>query len=238
MNAKVLTSASERNREYLFLLLFLQAISYINIGLHSEEKLRRIVLCFVEEVLLLDGAISQVSAEHFGSQPMLFSDSVLKLQEQLDLANKVLEYFNLIAQKLNFKELIAGTEDRRMTSPSATPTTYPFQNEPIWSRSEKNIARRAFDPALGRELHEVIQEAQKMASQIRQSTDLWDLEHYLTRRRKEIDRKYDYRYSQLAHVFGRLLFEGRLTEEELRGLHDDKLTPIRSFARFLAEDAA
>ena len=125
-----------------------------------------------------------------------------------------------------------------MTSPSATPTTYPFQNEPIWSRSEKNIARRAFDAALGRELHEVIQEAQKMASQIRQSSDLWDLEHYLTRRRKEIDRKYDYRYSQLAHVFGRLLFEGRLTEQELRGLHDDKLTPIRSFARFLAEDAA
>ena len=24
--------------------------------------------------------------------------------------------------------------------------------------------------------------------------DLWDLEHYLTQRRKEIDRKYDYEY--------------------------------------------
>ena len=35
-----------------------------------------------------------------------------------------------------------------------------------------------------------------MASQIQQSSDLWDLEHYLTQRRKEIDRKYDYRYSQ------------------------------------------
>jgi hypothetical protein len=125
-----------------------------------------------------------------------------------------------------------------MTSPSAMRDSYPYQNEPIWSRSEKLVARTAFDAALGRELHEVIQEAKKMASQIRQSSDLWDLEHYLTERRKEIDRKYDYRYSQLTHVFGRLLYEKRLREEELHGLDEDKLKPIRSFAKFLAEDAA
>ena len=126
-----------------------------------------------------------------------------------------------------------------MSSPSATQNTYPYQNEPIWSRSEKIIARKAFDAALGRELHEVIQEAKKMASQIQQSSDLWDLEHYLTERRKEIDRKYDYRYSQLTQVFGRLLYEKRLREEEeLRGLREDKLKSIRSFAKFLAEDTA
>jgi hypothetical protein len=125
-----------------------------------------------------------------------------------------------------------------MSSPSATPNTYPYQNEPTWSKSEKAIARTAFDAALGRELHEVIQEAKKMASQIQQSSDLWDLEHYLTERRKEIDRKYDYRYSQLTHVFGKLLYEGRLREEELRGLREDKLKSILSFAKFLAEDTA
>jgi|SRR5208282_603795 hypothetical protein len=125
-----------------------------------------------------------------------------------------------------------------MTSPSATQDRYPYQNEPIWSKSEKIIARKAFDAALGRELHEVIQEMQKMASQIQQSSDLWDLEHYLTQRRKEIDRKYDYRYSQLTHVFGRLLYEKRLREEELCGLREDKLASIRSLAKFLAEDAA
>ena len=53
-----------------------------------------------------------------------------------------------------------------MTIPSATQQSYPYQNEPMWSRSEKLIARTAFDAALGRELHEVIQEAKKMASQI------------------------------------------------------------------------
>ena len=125
-----------------------------------------------------------------------------------------------------------------MTSPSATQNSYPYQNEPIWSRSEKVIARTAFDAALGRELHEVIQEAKRMASQIQQSLDLWDLEHYLTQRRKEIDRMYDYRYSRLTQVFGRLLYESRLREEELHGLREDKLKPIRSFAKFLAEDAA
>jgi hypothetical protein len=99
--------------------------------------------------------------------------------------------------------------------------------------------RKAFDAALKRELHEVIQEAKQMASQIQQPSDLWDLEHYLTERRKEIDREYDYRYSQLTHVFGKLLQERRLGEEELRGLREDKLKSIRSFAKFLAEmDAA
>src|SRR6266436_10314371 len=125
-----------------------------------------------------------------------------------------------------------------MTSPSATQDRYPYQNEPIWSRSEKAIARTAFDAALKRELHEMIQETKQMANQINEPADLWDLEHYLTQRRREIDRKYDYRYSELTHVFGRLLHEKRLREEEVRGLGKDKLKSIRSIANFLAEDAA
>ena len=40
------------------------------------------------------------------------------------------------------------------------------QSEPIWSRSEKAIARTTFDAALGRELHEVIQETRRMAKEI------------------------------------------------------------------------
>ena len=77
-----------------------------------------------------------------------------------------------------------------------------------------------------------------MANQIKQSSDLWDLEHYLTARRKEIDRKYDFRSSRLTDVLGRLLYENRLGEEDLRGLRDDKRKAIRSFAKFLADDAA
>ena len=125
-----------------------------------------------------------------------------------------------------------------MTSPSATQHTYPYQHEPIWSRSEKAIARKAFDAALGQELHEVIQEAKKMASRIQQPSDLWDLEHYLTQRRKEIDRKYDFRDSRLTDVLGRLLYENRLGEEDLHGLREEKMKSIRSFAQFLRDGAA
>jgi photoprotection regulator FRP-like protein len=102
----------------------------------------------------------------------------------------------------------------------------------------KTVARTAFDAALGRELHEVIHKTKQMANVIQQSADLWDLEHYLTQRRKEIDRKYEYRYSRLTQVFGRLLNEKRISEQELRGLREDKMKPIRSFAKFLAETDA
>ena len=125
-----------------------------------------------------------------------------------------------------------------MTSSSATQDSYPHQDEPNWSRSEKTVARAAFDAALKRELQAVMQEAKQMANQLNEPADLWDLEHHLTQRRKEIDRKYEYKYSQLTHVFGRLLHEQRLREEDLLGLQEDKLKLIRSFATFLAEDTA
>ena len=125
-----------------------------------------------------------------------------------------------------------------MSSPSATQNTYPYQNEPTWSKSEKAIARSAFDAALKRELQDVMRKTKQMANQIKEPADVWELEHYLTERRKEIDGKYDYRYSQLTQVFGRLLYEKRLGEEELGGLREDKLKSIRSFAKFLAEDRA
>jgi hypothetical protein len=120
----------------------------------------------------------------------------------------------------------------------ASQDSYPYQQELIWSKSEKAIARTAFDAALGRELHEVIQKTKQMANAIQGSADLWDLEHYLTRRRKEIDRKYDFRGSRRTDVLGRLLYENRLGEEDLRGLREEKMKSIRSFAKFLAEDAA
>src|SRR5450631_344461 len=123
-----------------------------------------------------------------------------------------------------------------MSSPP-NPNPYPQQNEPTWSKSEKAIARAAFDAALGRELHEVIQEAKRMANGIQTSSDLWDLEHYLTERRKQIDRKYDYRYSQITLVFGRLLYENQLGEDDLRGLREEKMKAIRSLAQFLRDGA-
>jgi hypothetical protein len=62
----------------------------------------------------------------------------------------------------------------------------PNQGDLMWSRSEKAIARKAFEAALRWELHEVTQGTKQMASRIRQASDLRDLEHYLTERLREI----------------------------------------------------
>jgi hypothetical protein len=118
--------------------------------------------------------------------------------------------------------------------PSAVPDSHPREGELRWSKSERASARKAFDHALNQELQEVIQQAKQMATAIKQASDLWELEHHLTQRRKEINHKYEYRNSKLIFVFGTLLHEGRLTEEDLRGLREDKLEAIRSHADFLS----
>jgi hypothetical protein len=101
-----------------------------------------------------------------------------------------------------------------------------------WSPSEKAIARKAFEGALQRQLDAVTHQVRRMADKIQRPSDLWELESYLTQSRKEIDRVYDYRYSVLPLVFANLIREGRLSEEELRGLAKDKLEYIRSYLKF------
>lgn len=95
-----------------------------------------------------------------------------------------------------------------------------------WSTSEKKIARRAFDAALHRELEEVMQAFKSMAANAAEPSDMWSTEEFLTQSRNAIDRKYDFRYSQLEFVFGHLIREGRLSEDELSGLSEEKLQRI------------
>jgi hypothetical protein len=100
-----------------------------------------------------------------------------------------------------------------------------------WSPAEKVVARKAFDLALRRELEAVIDEARKRMAKVEQVSALWELEQYLTERRKAVDRRYDYRYSVLPIVFGNLISEGRLSERELHGLGEDKLKFIRDYVK-------
>jgi hypothetical protein len=65
-----------------------------------------------------------------------------------------------------------------------------------------------------------------------------DLERYLTQRRKDIDRRFEFRSSRLTQVFGVLLSERRIRAEELRGLQEKKIKAIRSCVKALSEDAA
>ncbi|WP_442776170.1 hypothetical protein [Sphaerotilus montanus] len=95
-----------------------------------------------------------------------------------------------------------------------------------WSPAEKKIARRVFDVALHRELAEVMQTFKSSAAKATEPDDMWATQEFLTNARNSIDRKYDYRYSQLEFVFGRLLREGRISEGELAGLSEDKMQCI------------
>jgi hypothetical protein len=95
-----------------------------------------------------------------------------------------------------------------------------------WSHA-KTVARRAFDLALGKELEALLQEAKGRAARIEEPSELWDLESWLRERRREIERRYDYRYSVLPLVFAKLLRDGRLTEDDLHGLGQEKLDLIR-----------
>jgi len=99
-----------------------------------------------------------------------------------------------------------------------------------WTASEKRVARRAFDAALQRELADVMAEFKRRAAAVKEPEDMWAVERFLAAAGKDIDAKYDYRYSQLEIVFARLLREGRIAEHDLQGLSEDKLTFIRGIA--------
>ncbi len=99
-----------------------------------------------------------------------------------------------------------------------------------WSASEKKIARTAFDTALASELAELIAEFKRRAAAVSSAEDLWSIQEYLQRRQLAINEKYDYRYSQLPLIFGKLVREGRVGETQLIGLAEDKLSIIRRIA--------
>ena len=101
-----------------------------------------------------------------------------------------------------------------------------------WSPSEKKIARRAFDAALQREFATLMNRLKEMAVQLATSADTWDMHHFLSGQLHHIERKYDYRYSQLIVVFGRLLRETWIDEKDLEGLSADKIEAIQRIASY------
>jgi len=66
-------------------------------------------------------------------------------------------------------------------------------------------------------------------------SDIFRVQEYLTEQRRIVDRLYDYRYSRLLEVFGRLLSDGWLKEGDLNGLQPEKIAKIKRAASFLAE---
>ena len=106
-------------------------------------------------------------------------------------------------------------------------------SETDWSKREKEIARKAFKIAYDREQQAIMEDIRKRISEVSDLAELWRLQEDLTEKRKEINEKYDYRYSVLNLVFARLISEGWLQKEDLEGLSDEKLEEIRRISLLL-----
>ena len=101
-----------------------------------------------------------------------------------------------------------------------------------WSSAEKKIARAAFDAALERERAAVRREVEVILLSSPDSTEIWHVRDYLNEKAREIDAKYDYRYSVLIDVFALLVAQGWLTLDELMGLHSEKLGLIQAASAY------
>src|SRR6185436_6839851 len=99
-----------------------------------------------------------------------------------------------------------------------------------WSQGEKKCARAAFDVAIVRECAAIRKQVEGMLRGSAEPEEIWRIDDFLSEKRKEFERKYDFRYSVLIGVFGRLLYEGWVTEADLAGLKADKLEFIQTIA--------
>ena len=100
-----------------------------------------------------------------------------------------------------------------------------------WSAAEKKAARGAFEQAYHKQCTAIAAKVKQMIGQA--STDptvIWRIHDYLSQERKNTDEVFDYRYSVLITVFGKLLRDGWLTEADLAGLQEDKMEKIRHWA--------
>jgi hypothetical protein len=112
-----------------------------------------------------------------------------------------------------------------MKSPTA------FRVEATWSSAEKKVARKAFDAAFRRQCAAITEKAERMLTTSSPPYGIWKLHDYLSRERRKVDKRYDYRYSVLISVFAELLRDGWLTKPDLSGLSEDKIEQIEHWAK-------
>jgi Photoprotection regulator fluorescence recovery protein len=104
------------------------------------------------------------------------------------------------------------------------------QGEPKWTQGQKAAARKAFEAALERECRAIRAKVVQMLEKEPDPLEIFRIHDYLGEQRREVNRKYDYRYSVLISVFATLLREGWLKEEELSGNGDEKVRRVKELA--------
>ena len=98
-----------------------------------------------------------------------------------------------------------------------------------WSETEENIAKQAYQTAYKRETSTLIANVRDRS--ITELKDLWDLHDLLSTKRYEIDGKYNYDSSTAVFDFARLIKEGWLSLDDLKGLKPELLSKISALVR-------
>ena len=109
-----------------------------------------------------------------------------------------------------------------------------YKRDETWTPTEKKLARIAFDDAFERQCTAITQEVRRMLETTTAPSEIFRVQEYLTEQRRIVDRMYDYRYSRLLGVFGRLLSDGWLKQDDLHGLQPEKIAKIEHEASFFA----
>ncbi len=99
------------------------------------------------------------------------------------------------------------------------------------SATEEKIAQQALHKAYEREISTLVVNVRDRAHSITGLEDLWYLHDLLSTKRYEIDGKYAYNCSTLVFDFARLVKEGWLHLEDLKGLKPEMLSKISALAR-------
>lgn len=104
-------------------------------------------------------------------------------------------------------------------------------SETKWSAMEEKIAKQALQTAYERETSALIANVRDRSSSITELEDLWYLHDLLSTKRYEIDGKYAYDSTTIVFDFARLVKEGWLRLDELKGLKPEMLSKISALAR-------
>ena len=100
-----------------------------------------------------------------------------------------------------------------------------------WTAQEEEIARRAFERALSREVEALIDTLQQHAAALRSPEQVWQLHDFLSIRRHQIEGRSTFALTGLLFVFADFVKAGLMSVEELDGLAVDKQAKIRAMAR-------
>jgi hypothetical protein len=99
-----------------------------------------------------------------------------------------------------------------------------------WSAKEKQVARSVFERTALQEERELLEYFKSKSAKLENMEGLRALQYEMQEAERKHQQKYDFRYSQLIIVFGRLVREGRIETEALKGLSEEKVEYIDRIA--------